>query len=102
VLLVAAAAYFAVNVGRPVYRYWLLRDAMQQEVKFAGMRSDAVIQRRLRDRADEIGLPDEAARNIRIRRVSDVIFILTEYTETVEFPGFVKILTFRPGTQGPF
>jgi hypothetical protein len=101
-LLIAAFSYFAVNVSRPAYRYWLIRDAMQQEAKFAGMRSDAAIQRRLRQKADSIGLPPEAAANLRVRRIGEMIVIVTEYTEHVEFPGFVKLLTFHPSVQGLF
>lgn len=101
-LLVAATAYFAVNVGRPAYRYWLIRDSMQQEAKFASMRSDAAIQRRLRMRADSIGLPPEAAANLRVRRIGEMIVIVTEYTEHIEFPGFVKLWTFNPSVQGLF
>lgn len=101
-LIVAAFAYFAVNIGRPAYRYWLIRDAMHQEAKFAGMRSDVAIQRRLRTKADSIGLPPEAAQNMRVRRIGEMIVIMTEYTEHVEFPGFVKLLTFNPSVQGLF
>ena len=101
-LIVAAAGYFAVNVGRPVYRYLVLKDAMQQEVRYAAMRNDAIIVRRLRAKADSLALPAEAARNLRVRRTSDIVFIFTEYTEHVEFPGYVKLITFRPTAQGPF
>jgi len=101
-LILAAIGYFGVNVGRPVYRFLVLRDAMQQEVRYAGMRNDAIILRRLRAKADSLVVPAEAARNFRVRRTSDIIFIFTEYTEHVEFPGFVKPITFRPTAQGPF
>lgn len=100
-LLVVAVCYFAVNVGTVLWNYYEFEDAMKQEVRFSGSRSDAVIKRHLAEFADSLGLP-EAARNIHIKRSSQIILIWAEYYHNIEFPGFVREFRFNPQATGPF
>lgn len=100
-LLVAAVAYFGVNLGTVLWNYYEYQDAMKQEVRFSGTRSDAVIKRRLAAFADSLGLP-EAARDVHIKRSNKVILIWAEYYHNIEFPGFVREFRFNPQATGPF
>jgi len=100
-LLVSAAAYFAINLGGVLFDYYTFVDRMNQEVRFARSRSDAVIKRRMAAYADSIGLP-EAAHTVHIKRSEKLITIWTEYYHVIEFPGFVREIRFSPQATGPF
>ena len=102
-LLLTAALYFAVNVGEVYWRYYRYRDAMQQEARFAHMRTDQAITRRLTLVADELGLPD-GARAVAIRRDGGArqITIGAEYAERVELPGFVRTIRFAPRAEAAY
>ena len=100
-LLVSAVAYFGVNLGEVYLRYYRFRDAFRQEARFAKQRSDEVIRSHLRSLADSLGLPDEA-RLITIRRQPQRIVIRARYTETVEMPGYVRVMHFEPTAEARF
>ena len=100
-LLLTAAGYFAVNIGEPYVRFYRFQDAMRQEARFAGSRSDAEIRRRLAAFADSLGLPAEAGRVI-VRRRPKSISISSEYYERVEMPAFVREIRFAPAGEGSF
>ena len=100
-VLLAAAAYFAVNLGEVYYRYYRFRDAMGQQARFAVRLSDTAVQQRLRATADSLGLP-EGAGNVFIRRSSGLIEIWSEYYEHVELPLFVRELHFTPSAEHAF
>jgi hypothetical protein len=101
VLFVAAASYFAVNIGGVIWDNYQFEDAMKQEVRFSSTRSDAVIKRRLAAYADSLGLP-EAAQNVHVKRGNKVILIWAEYYHNIELPGMVKEIRFNPQATGPF
>ena len=100
-VLLAAAAYFAVNVGEVYYRYYRFRDAMGQQARFAVRASDVSVQQRLRAVADSLGLP-EAAGNVSIRRSPGLIEVWSEYFEQVELPLFVREFHFTPSAEHAF
>ena len=100
-VLFAAAAYFAVNVGEVYYRYYRFRDAMSQQARFAVRISDATVQQRLRATADSLGLP-EAAGNVLVRRSPGLIEVWSEYFEQVELPLFVREFHFTPSAEYAF
>jgi hypothetical protein len=100
-LLLVTVLYFGVNIGEVYLRYYRLRDAMEQEARFARTHDDEAIQRRLSAFADSIGLPDDAGR-FRIRRSANRITISTEYSEHVELPLFVRVLRFKPNVEHDF
>ncbi len=99
--LVIAIGYFGLNIGRPFWNAYRFQDRMRQEARFASKRSDLTIQRRLREYADSLGLP-EAAHRIGIRRRSGAIEIWADYYEIIEFPGVVRELYFSPHAVGTF
>lgn len=98
-LIVVTVVYFAVNIGEVYWRYYQFEDAMQQEVRFAGTRTDEVIVRHLRAKADSLGLPEDAGR-VRVRRSQRAISISSEYSEHVELPLFVREFRFEPRADG--
>jgi hypothetical protein len=100
-LLVAAALYFAYNIGYVVLRFYEFQDAMDQEARFAMRNGNDVIASHLRAKADSLDLP-EAARKVQIRRRGNEIFIWAEYTESIELPGFVKDVELRPHVERVF
>jgi hypothetical protein len=102
-LLLTAALYFGVNVAEVYWRYVRFKDAMAQEVRFAHLRTDPVIARRLASRADSLGLP-VAAHQIVVRRDANsrYISIAADYTEQVELPGFVRTLHLAPRAEGKY
>lgn len=93
-LLVAAVGYFGVEFFDAYYRYYRLRDAMTQEARFAESRNDQMIRRRLRAKADSLGVPDDATFQVRRNRAG--IAIWTSYIETVRLPIGTRDLTFEP------
>jgi hypothetical protein len=102
-LLLTAALYFGVNIGEVFWRSWRYEDAMRQEARFAHLRTDQVISRRLASVAESLGLPD-AARQVEVRRddTSRRIFISAVYSERVELPGFVRTFSFTPRAEGTY
>lgn len=100
-VLVAAVGYFAWNVGVTYWSYYQFQDRMRQEARFAMHRSDALIQRRLSDYADSLGLP-EGAQKVNVRRRQRTIQIWAEYYQIIEFPGFVREVYFHPQAVGTF
>jgi hypothetical protein len=102
-LLATAAVYFGVNIGEVYWKYYRYQDAMQQEVRFAQMRTDQAIARRLASVAESLDLPD-AARDVEVRRDQGTrrIFIASKYSELVELPGFVRTFQFAPRAEGTY
>jgi hypothetical protein len=98
-LVVTAVGYFGVNVGEVYARYYRLRDAMHQEVRFARSRTDADIKRRLQAFADSVGLPAEAGQ-VSVKRAGNSISVWSEYDERVELPLFVRDFHFAPSAEG--
>jgi hypothetical protein len=99
--VVFSVGYFALNIGRPFWNYYQFKDRMQQEARFASRRSDITIQRRLRDFADSLELPENALK-VQVRRRTGTIEIWAEYYELVELPGIVKEFYFEPRAVGTF
>lgn len=101
IFIAVAIGYFGVNVGRPFWNYYQFRDAMRQEVRFAQRRSDQTIQRRLRDFADSLDLP-ESAQRVNVRRRRGTIEVWAEYYEIIELPLIAREFYFEPRAVGTF
>ena len=98
----AAVLYYGVHIGEVYWRYYQLQDEMTSEARVAPSLTDAVIRRRLVDRANELELPDEATR-FHIKRTARprVITIDTEYSETIDLPLFHHTFVLRPHAEQP-
>lgn len=101
IFIAVAIGYFGVNIGRPFWKYYQFQDAMRQEVRFAARRSDLTIQRRLRDFADSLDLP-EAAQRVNVRRRRGAIEVWAEYYEIIELPLIAREFYFEPRAVGTF
>ncbi len=99
-LVVVTIGYFAFNIGEVYVRYYAYEDAIEQEVRFAGTRTDDAIRHRLVAIADSLGLPEEAG-HVQLRRSGSSISISADYSEHVELPLFVRAFRFQPRAEGP-
>ncbi len=91
--------YFGIPVAEVYVRQYTFSEEMRTDARLAVSLTDAVIRRRLVDKADELGLPPEAIKNLKIRRTGGSdrqIIIDTEYAETVTRPFFSYRFTIRP------
>jgi hypothetical protein len=100
-MIVAAIAYFGINIGEVYLRFYEYQDDMKQEVRFATANTNDKILERLRARADSLGLPEDA-RAIAIRRSAKAISIEAEYYERLEFPMYSRDVLFHPHAEGTF
>lgn len=87
--LLIGTLYFGWYAGQDLLDYYRLRDAMSQEGRFAGRRTDQQIKDRLRLFADSVGLPVEA-QDINIVRDENTIKIWTEYDQPLRLPFDIK------------
>lgn len=99
-VFLGGTSYFGVTIGKHYWRYIEFKNAMEQEAQFAAHRTDDNIRERLQALVDSLGLP-ASAKNIRVRRATNLIFISTHYYVGIEFPGFVKEIHFSPEALGP-
>jgi hypothetical protein len=99
-LVLAAVAYFGINVGEVYLRNYEYLDAMRQEARFATRRTDAEIVSRLDATADSLGLP-EGAHHVTVRRTNGAIAIWADYFDHVELPLTVREVHFTPRAEPP-
>lgn len=98
-VLFGAVIYFGLPVAEVYVRQYSFSEEMRSQARLAPGLTDVVIRRRLMDKADELGLPPEAIKNLKIRRTSGRdkrIIIDSEYSETVRRPMFEHTFTIRP------
>lgn len=100
-LIIVAIAYFGIPIGEKYLSYYRFEDAMKQEVRFAEARDDQSIRTRLQNRADSLGLPEEALK-IKINRSPKRIKVWTNYYEHFELPGYVREVHFNPSAERRF
>jgi hypothetical protein len=84
-LLLAVAAYFAIDVGNAYFRFYQFKDAMGQEARFAFTRTDDQITGHLSALADSLELPP-GAELITISRSGNLITISSDYDEVIKLP----------------
>ena len=101
-LLLSVALYYGINIGDVGYRYYRMKEEMQSQARLAPGLSDGVIRRRLKARAEELGLPSEA-RDIRIARSAQTrrITIESRYAESVDLPFFNYTFNLNPRAEAP-
>lgn len=95
-LVLAVAAYFAVDFGEAYFRYYQFKDAMGQEARFATTKTDDQITERLAALADTLQLP-AGAELVSIQRSPTVITISSDYDEIINLPfNKQRVLHFHP------
>ncbi|MEO8295068.1 MAG: hypothetical protein ABI613_06080 [Gemmatimonadota bacterium] len=101
-LILAAALYYGINIGRVYLRYYQLMDSIRGNARLAPSLTDATIRRRLLTRVDELGLPQEAQKfTIKRSGKPRTISIETEYSENVDLPLFQHTFLFHPHAIEP-
>lgn len=102
-LLIAAAAYFGVNIGEAYWNFYQYEDAMKQELRFNGVRPDSLILARLWAEADSLDLPEDA-KEISIERDprTRTIRLSADYAEQIELPLTVRTFMFHPHAEDTY
>ena len=102
-LIFVGLLYYGVNIGEVYFRYYRLLDEMQSQARIAAALDDGTIRRRLEAAVQDIGVPENAVRNINIRRTLSPreINIETAYSETVHLPLFNHTFEFHPRANEP-
>lgn len=100
-LILSLIGYVGVHASDAAFKYYRLRDAMQQEARFAHRRSDDQIRTRLRAFVDSMEIP-VAARRINVRRTETGITIGADYSQTIDFPFLSKRFEFHPRAERRF
>lgn len=100
-LVLAIVGYAGVHASDAGFNYYRLRDAMQQQARFAHQRNDEQIRTRLRAFVDSLAMP-VGARTINVIRTETRITISADYEETIDFPFFSKRIDFHPKAERRF
>ena len=98
-LVFAAVVYFAADVGEVYWRYYRFNDAVQREAQYGTTRTNDEIKGRLIAFADSLGLPDEAARKLDVRRSANRLVIETEYTDSIKVSFYKRVVHFTPSAD---
>jgi hypothetical protein len=99
VLILAVAAYFAVDFGEAYFRFYQFKDAMGQEARFSSDKTDAQITTRLSALADTLQLPP-GAELITIERTPAMITISSDYDEIIRLPmNKERVIHFHPSVM---
>ena len=102
IAIVAALAYFALLAGEDALAYYRFKDAMKNEARFASIRSDQEIRKRLRAFTDSVKLP-AAAKEINIVRAGNEIRIWSEYDQVFKLPfNNTRVVHLRPSAEKSF
>lgn len=89
VALAAAVGYAAYNYVPVAYNAFLFKDFMQETVDKAAFppgHSFGWVEKQLRDKAEELGLPEDAV--YQVQNQNEHIAARVQWTQTVSLPGF--------------
>lgn len=97
-LLSAVGMYYGVNIGGVYMKYYRMEAEMRSQARLAPSLNDPTIRRRLAAKAAELNLPEEADRQIRIRRSRRPreITITTSWHDDIELPFYKITVTLSP------
>lgn len=95
-LILAVAAYFAVDAFEAYFDFYRYKDAMGQEARFAGDQTDDHIKKRLAALADSLQLP-AGAELVTIDRSPPNVTISSEYVAVIRLPfNKERVIHFNP------
>lgn len=98
-LILAVAAYFALDFGEAYFRFYEFKDAMAQEARFSTDRTDDQITKRLSALADSLQMPP-GAELITIERTPTIVTISSDYDEVIKLPmKKEKVIHFHPSVM---
>ena len=102
IVVVVSIVYFGLLAGDEALSYYRFKDAMKTEARFASIRSDDVIRKRLRAFADSVKLPPEAS-EINVVREGSEIRIWSSYDQVIKLPfKKTRIVHLRPSVETTF
>lgn len=101
-MIIAAGAYYGVEVGGTWITYYRVLDAMENEARSAVLVDNVTMKRRLRAEVDKLDVPDSAL-NFQIRRTSRPreVIITTHWSVFWEIPFYVVEHEFSPEARAP-
>jgi hypothetical protein len=97
ILLLAAAAYYGLHIGRVYFKYYQIHDEMESAARMAPSLENDVIYRRLAATSDSL-LGRTLIFNIKRAKT---ITIHTEYRDSVDLPFFKHTFVFKPRVEEP-
>ena len=101
-LLVGGAVFYGIGPARGYLKYYVMKDEMQVQARFAVNLSDTDIRRRLRAKATELKLPSDAQHiTIRRRGRPREITVSTSWPDTIVLPFYTIPFTYRPSVRAP-
>lgn len=102
IVVLVSVIYFGLLAGEEALAYYRFKDAMKTEARFASIRSDDVIRKRLRSFADSVKLPPEAS-EINVVRDGNQIRIWSSYDQPIKLPfRRTRIVHLRPSVEKTF
>jgi hypothetical protein len=97
ILIIAACAYFGLDVGDAYWKYYQYKDAMNQELRYRGDKPDDTIKAHMRLVADSLELPPEAGNVVVTRdKRTKTVEMESQYDITVHVPGYERVIHFTP------
>lgn len=101
-LVITIGIYYSVPVVTIYVDYWRFKEEMKTQARLAPSIDNASIRRRLRQKAEDLGLPEEA-KQVTIRRTlrPREILITTTYEATLDLPLVHHTFTLTPEVRSP-
>lgn len=103
-LIFGVVVWLGLPIAQIYIKQYSFEEEMRSQARLGPSLTDVVIRRRLLDKVDELTLPAEAAKNLKIKRTSGRekrITIDSEYSVTVRNPLFSHTFVFRPHADLP-
>ena len=102
-LIAATVGYYGVDMGSILFDRWQMIEEMKAQAGFAPSIDDAAIQRRIHRKIEDLGLPNHARLNLRIRRTMRPreIVISTKYPVTIVLPFYIRSDTLNLEVRRP-
>jgi hypothetical protein len=102
IVILVTIIYFGLLAGEEALVYYRFKDAMKTEARFASIRSDQEIRKRLRAFTDSVKLPPEA-KEINVVRDGGEIRIWSAYDQVIKLPfNKTRIFHLRPSVERKF
>lgn len=99
IFVVVALGYFIAQFGEAFLRAYRYEDAMKNQVRLAGSKTNPEIKTALRAVADSLGVPEEG-QEVGVARTSKHIAIWADYYEHIELPFNLQPIPFHPHAEG--
>ena len=101
-LLLVIGLYYGVPFGTIYVNYWRFKEEIKTQARLAPSIDNAAIRRRLRLKAEDLGLPEEAKQIViqRTLRPREIVIKIT-YEQTVDLPFVHHTFTLTPEVRNP-